>query len=307
MQRKLLHIRSDVAEAIASGQAVVALESTIISHGMPYPQNLETALSVEAAVREEGALPATIALLDGQLKVGLNEAELEQLARLGSQAVKVSRRDLALTLQNRATGATTVAATMIIADMAGIRVFATGGIGGVHRGAAQTMDISADLQELANSRVVVVCAGAKAILDLGLTVEYLETQGVPVIGYQTDELPAFYSRHSGIQLNTCLDNVEAIAETAQLHWKLGLKGGLVVANPLPESDEVPAELITPVVEKAIAEAAAEGVAGKDLTPFLLSRIEALTNGASLKANIRLIHRNARLAAQIALAYSQQKK
>ncbi len=302
MPLELLSIRRDVRQAIAHKQPVVALESTIISHGMPFPNNLKTALSVEAVVRSRGALPATIAVLDGKLRVGLTEEEIGLLAKLGPEAAKVSRRDLAFVLQQHKPGATTVAASMIGAARAGIRFFATGGIGGVHKGAAQHMDISADLQELARTPVAVICAGAKAILDLELTLEYLETYGVPVIGYQTDELPAFYSRQSGLPLDIRLDTVTEVAKVAQLHWASGLDSGLIIANPIAEADEVPAAEIAPIIEMAIEEAAKKGIKGKALTPFLLAKIESLTDGRSLKANISLVHQNTRLAADLAVAY-----
>jgi pseudouridine-5'-phosphate glycosidase len=295
----LLDLHPDVADALRHGQPVVALESTIISHGMPWPQNAETAFLVEAAVREHGAVPATIAVIDGRLKAGLTREQIESLARQGLAVPKASRRDLPLLIAQRATGATTVAATMIIAAMAGIRVFATGGIGGVHRGAETSFDISADLQELARTSVAVVCAGAKAILDLPLTLEYLETHGVPVLGYGTRELPAFYSRHSGLQLQHRLDTPAALAAVLQAKWRAGLEGGVVIANPIAAAHEIPQARIAAYIQQALAEAQAQGVAGAAVTPFLLARVSELTGGASLAANIQLVLANARLAAQVA--------
>jgi pseudouridine-5'-phosphate glycosidase len=290
-----------VAAALQNGQPVVALESTIISHGMPYPKNVETALRVEAAVRESGAVPATIAVIGGQLRAGLSEAEIEYLGKRGTAIAKVSRRDLPVLAARKADGATTVAATMIIAALAGIRVFATGGIGGVHRGAERTMDISADLQELARTDVAVVCAGAKSILDLRLTVEYLETMGVPVLGFQTDELPAFYTRTSGLPVDYRMESAGGIAEVLHAKWQLGLEGGVVIANPIPEAFAMPQEEMDRVIGQAIQEAEQQGVTGKALTPFLLSRIEQLTSGHSLEANIELVLNNARLAGAVSQA------
>lgn len=293
-----LQLSPTIAEALQQDQPVVALESTIISHGMPYPKNVETALRVEAVVREAGAVPATIAVIGGQLRAGLSEAEIEYLGKKGTAVAKVSRRDLPVLLARGEDGATTVAATMIIADLAGIRVFATGGIGGVHRGAERTMDISADLQELARTNVAVVCAGAKSILDLPLTLEYLETMGVPVLGFQTDELPAFYTRTSGLPVDYRMETAAEIARVLRAKWQLGLDGGAVIANPIPEAFAMPQEAMDWVIEQAIAEAGQQGIAGKDLTPFLLSRIEQLTQGGSLEANIELVLNNARLAAAV---------
>lgn len=293
-----LQLSPTIAEALQQDQPVVALESTIISHGMPYPKNVETALRVEAAVRESGAVPATIAVIGGQLRAGLSEAEIEYLGKKGTAVAKVSRRDLPVLLARGKDGATTVAATMIIAALAGIRVFATGGIGGVHRGAERTMDISADLQELARTNVAVVCAGAKSILDLPLTLEYLETMGVPVLGFQTDELPAFYTRTSGLPVDYRMETAAEIARVLRAKWQLGLDGGAVIANPIPEAFAMPQEAMDWVIEQAIAEAGQQGIAGKDLTPFLLSRIEQLTQGGSLEANIELVLNNARLAAAV---------
>lgn len=296
-----LDLHPEVAHALQCGMPVVALESTIISHGMPYPQNVQTALRVEAAVREAGAVPATVAVLGGRMKAGLSAAEIEALGRAGSGVAKLSRRDLPFALAAGENGATTVAATMIIAAAAGIAVFATGGIGGVHRGAERSFDISADLQELARTPVAVVCAGAKAILDLGLTLEYLETHGVPVIGYGTDELPAFYSRSSGLRLGRRLDTPEAVARVLHAQWAAGLGGGAVVAQPIAPEHEIPRERIAGYIEQALAEAAQQGVHGPASTPFLLARVSELTGGASLVANIELVLANARLAAQVAAA------
>ena len=298
----LLDLHPDVAAALAAGQPVVALESTIISHGMPWPHNAQTALAVEAEVRAHGAVPATIAVLDGRLKAGLTHAQIEQLGRLGPQASKASRRDLPVLVAQGRTGATTVAATMIIAALAGIRVFATGGIGGVHRGAESSFDISADLQELSRTAVAVVCAGVKSILDLGLTLEYLETHGVPVIGHGTDCLPAFFTRESDFNVDVRLDSPAQIAAVMRAQWHLGLGGGLVVANPIAAEFAMPRHTIDDAIEGALAEAAARGINGKAATPFLLQRLNELTGGQSLAANIALVKGNARLAAGVAAAY-----
>jgi pseudouridine-5'-phosphate glycosidase len=279
---------------------IVALESTVISHGLPYPENLATARALEETVRQNGANPATIALLNGKIKVGLNEADLELLAT-SHDVAKVSRRDLPVILARRGLGATTVAATMIAANLAGIKVFATGGIGGVHRGATQTFDISADLTELAHTPVIVVCAGAKAILDLELTMEYLETLGVPVIGYGTDELPAFYTAHSGIKLVTSADTPEEIAEIARIKWALGLGGGIVVTVPPPPNEIVADSEINRAVEKALKAAEREGIKGKEVTPYLLAAVRRETEDKSLDLNINLLKNNAAIAARIAAA------
>jgi pseudouridine-5'-phosphate glycosidase len=299
--KQRLRILPEVAEALAAGRPVVALESTIITHGMPAPRNLETARAVEDEVRAAGALPATIALLDGRIRVGLTDGELARLAG-ETDVAKVSRADLPAVLAAGATGSTTVAATMICAALAGIRVFATGGIGGVHRGAETSFDVSADLQELSRSEVAVVCAGAKAILDLPKTLEVLETFGVPVIGYRCDELPAFYSRTSGLAVPLRRDSAAEIAQLMAAKWGLHLGGGLVVANPIPAEAEIPAAAIAGHIETALGEAAARGIQGKAVTPFLLARLEALTGGASLTANVALVRNNARLAAEVAVAY-----
>ncbi|MEK8051780.1 pseudouridine-5'-phosphate glycosidase [Ideonella sp. DXS22W] len=299
----LLDIHPEVAEALAAGRPVVALESTIISHGMPWPENAQTALAVEAEVRAHGAVPATIAVIDGRLKAGLSTDQIERLGQAGHATTKASRRDLPLLVARRGTGATTVAATMIVAALAGIRLFATGGIGGVHRGAETSMDISADLQELARTPVAVVCAGIKSILDLGLTLEYLETHGVPVIGYGTDRLPAFYSRDSAHGVDARLDTPADVAAVMQAQWALGYPGGLVVAHPVPAEHAMPREAIDAAITQALAEAQAQGVAGKAATPFLLQRVSELTGGQSLASNIALIKANARLAAQVAVAHA----
>ena len=278
---------------------MVALESTIISHGMPYPHNVEMALSVEALVRAEGAVPATIAISDGRVRVGLNEAELNRLA--SADALKVSRRDLPYVLATGTLGATTVAATMICASLAGIRVFATGGVGGVHRGGEDSLDISADLQELARTSVAVVCAGVKSILDIGRTLEVLETLGVPVIGYGSDAFPAFYTRDSGFGVDYRLDTPEAVAQLLKLKWDLGLEGGVLLANPVPAADEMSERDVTTAIGRALAELDDEGVGGKAVTPYLLSRIVELTQGESLRTNIALVKNNAHVAAQLALA------
>jgi pseudouridylate synthase len=292
----------EVIAARANGTPIVALESTIITHGMPYPQNVETARLVEATVRDAGGVPATIAMMAGRIHIGLDPVELEHLAN-ATDVMKLSRADLAVSLAMGATGATTVAATMICAHLAGIRVFATGGIGGVHRGAETTFDISADLLELALTPVTVVCAGAKAILDIPKTLEVLETHGVPVIAYGQDEIPAFWSRSSGLPAPLRMDNATDIARAAIMRATLGLPGGQLVANPIPATDEIPRDVITPYIETALAEAQARGIHAKAVTPFLLQRIFALTEGRSLTANIALVRNNARLAAQIATAFA----
>ena len=297
-----LDIHPEVAHALANNKPVVALESTIISHGMPYPQNVATALEVEAEVRKHGAVPATIAIINGRLKAGLTPAEIEVLGTAGRSVTKVSRRDIPFIVAAGATGATTVASTMVIAAMAGIRVFATGGIGGVHRGAEQSFDVSADLQELAQTPVAVVCAGAKSILDLRLTLEYLETHGVPVVGYQTPWLPAFFTRESAFKVDYQLDTPQAIAEVMHAKWAMGLHGGMVVANPIPEAFAMPRAAIDAAVEQALQEAQAQGIGGKESTPFLLARVCELTGGDSLAANIQLVLNNARLASAVAQAY-----
>ena len=299
-----LIIKADVKKALAEGQAVVALESTIISHGLPYPENLATAREIEQKVRDEGAIPATIAIIDGEVHIGLDDAKLDILANGQSPVTKVSRRDIASVIAAKAHGATTVAATMIFAEMAGIAVFATGGIGGVHRGAEIDFDISADLPELARTNLCVVSAGPKAILDLQLTMEYLETAGVPVIGYRTDDLPAFWSAHSGIILADRADSPERLASIMNIKWQAGLSGGLMIANPVPEADEIPADDLAKVIEDALQAAKDNGISGKAVTPFLLSFIKENTKGASLVTNQALVFNNAKLAAQIACAYAK---
>lgn len=299
MKKEYIDIKPEVLEALNNGEAVVALESTIISHGMTYPENIETALNVEKIIRSEGATPATIAILNGRIKVGLNEEELEYLAK-SKNVVKTSRRDLPFVISQKLDGGTTVAATMIIASLVGIKVFATGGIGGVHRNAYQTFDISADLQELASTNVAVVCAGPKSILDIGLTLEYLETHGVPVIGFKTDELPAFYSRKSGFKVDYRVNTVEELAKAIKTKWDLGLDGGLVISNPIPKEYEIDYEVINEAIEEAVKEAEAIGVKGKEITPFLLSKIKDITKGKSLKANIQLVYNNVKVASQLAI-------
>ncbi len=299
---KYLDIHPQVAAAIAEGKPVVALESTIISHGMPYPQNVETALAVEKIIRENGAVPATIAIIGGRLKAGLTPEEIEYFGKKGTQIHKASRRDLAVLCARGEDGATTVTTTMIIAHMAGIRVFATGGIGGVHRGAETTMDISADLEELGQTPVMVVCAGAKSILDLGLTLEYLETKGVPVIGYGTDELPAFYTRQSGFGVDYRIDTPQELAAAFKASQDMGLKSGMLVTNPIPEAFAMPKEIIDKAIDQAISECNANGIHGKQTTPFLLARVAELTGGDSLASNIKLVFNNAKVAAQTAAEY-----
>ena len=294
-----LDISPEVAAALAEGKPVVALESTIISHGMPYPKNVETALRVEQTIRDNGAVPATIAVIGGRLKAGLSRGEIEHLGKAGRAVAKASRRDLPALVARGADGATTVTTTMIIAHMAGILIFATGGIGGVHRGAETTMDISADLEELAQTPVMVVCAGAKSILDLGLTLEYLETKGVPVIGYGTDELPAFYTRKSGFSVDYRADSPEELAAMFRAQLALGYRGGMLVTNPIPEQYAMDKEVIDAAIAQALRECEEKGVHGKETTPFLLARVVELTGGESLESNIRLVLNNAALAARTA--------
>ena len=299
MLNKYLDVKPEVAEALAAGKPVVALESTIISHGMPYPQNVETALAVEKIIRDNGAVPATIAVIGGRLKAGLTPEEIEYFGKKGQAIAKASRRDLAVLCARGEDGATTVTTTMIIAHMAGIKIFATGGIGGVHRGAETTMDISADLEELAQTPVMVVCAGAKSILDLGLTLEYLETHGVPVIGYGTKELPAFYTRKSGFGVDYELDTPAELAKAFFVKQDMGLGGGMLVTNPIPEEYSMDHEVINKAIDEAVAEANRLGIHGKETTPFLLAKIKDLTGGDSLASNIQLVYNNARLAAETA--------
>ena len=298
-----LAVSKEVQQALNEGRPVVALESTIISHGMPYPQNVETALAVEQIIRDSGAVPATVGIIGGKLTAGLSKEEIDYLGKTGTKIPKVSRRDLPVILSRKMDGATTVATTMIGAHKAGISVFATGGIGGVHRGAETTMDISADLEELAMTPVLVVCAGAKAILDLGLTLEYLETKGVPVIGYQTMELPAFYSRHSGFQVDYKLDTPKECADAFRALRTIG-NGGMLVTNPIPEQYAMDDTAIRAAIDQALGECAERGIRGKETTPFLLARVSELTGGDSLASNIQLVYNNARLAAKIAVELSR---
>ncbi len=301
---KYLDVSPEVAEAVKAGKPVVTLESTIISHGMPYPQNVETALKVEEIIRQNGAVPATIAIIGGRLKAGLSHEEIEYLGKEGVKVNKASRRDLAVLVARGADGATTVTTTMIIAHMAGIRIFATGGIGGVHRGAETTMDISADLEELAHTPVMVVCAGAKSILDLGLTLEYLETHGVPVIGYGTEELPAFYTRSSGFGVDYRIDAPDELAKAFHVQQELGLGGGMLVTNPIPQEYSMDPAVINKAIDDAVEAAKAQGIHGKETTPFLLARIKDITGGDSLDSNIQLVFNNARLAAKTAVELSK---
>ena len=299
-----LDLSPAVAAALAAGKPVVALESTIISHGMPYPQNVETALAVEAIIRENGATPATIAVIGGRLKAGCTEAEIEYLGKQGTAITKASRRDLAMLAARGMDGATTVTTTMMIAHMAGIKIFATGGIGGVHRGAETTMDISADLEELAQTPVMVVCAGAKSILDLGLTLEYLETKGVPVLGYGTDELPAFYTRRSGFKVDYRVDSPAELAAVFRASRTLGLRGGMLVTNPIPEQYSMDPAVINAAIDEALAQCRARGIHGKETTPFLLAKVKELTGGDSLASNIQLVFNNARLASRTAACLTE---
>ena len=302
--KEYLELSLAVKAALAAGKPVVALESTIISHGMPYPQNVETAIRVEEAVRDSGATPATIAILGGKLKAGLTHEEIEYLGKKGQAVTKASRRDLPVLVARGADGATTVATTMIIAHLTGIRVFATGGVGGVHRGAETTMDISADLEELGRTPVMVVCAGAKAILDLGLTLEYLETKGVPVIGYGTEELPAFYTRTSGFKVDYRIDTPEELAAAFRAQQEMGLGGGMLVTNPIPEEFSMDPAKINAAIDQAIADSRRLGIHGKETTPYLLARVKELTGGESLASNIQLVINNARLAARVARALAE---
>mgnify|MGYP003302977563 FL=1 len=301
---KWMDISEEIQNSIKENGPVVALESTIISHGMPFPQNLETALEVESIIRKEGAIPATIAVVEGRIKIGLSNLELEQFAQ-GTKTVKVSSRDLPLALSQKQDGGTTVAATMICARMAGISVFVTGGIGGVHRGSEKTMDISGDLMELARTNVAVVCAGIKSILDIPRTLEYLETQGVPVIGYRTDEFPAFYTTTSGYSVQSRINTAEEIARCMKVKWELGLEGGMVIANPVLREDAMDEEVIEEAITKSLKEASEKGIDGKAVTPFLLERISQLTDGESLKTNIALVCNNALVGAKIASAYGNE--
>ncbi|NLB21292.1 MAG: pseudouridine-5'-phosphate glycosidase, partial [Clostridium sp.] len=298
---RYLVLSKEVEKALAEGKPVVALESTIISHGMPYPKNVETALRCEEIIRENGAVPATIGIIKGKLIAGLTNEEIDYMGKT-SGILKVSRRDFPYVVAEELDGATTVASTMIIAEMAGIKVFATGGIGGVHRGGEETMDISADLEELSQTNVAVVCAGAKSILDIGLTLEYLETKGVPVYGYQTNELPAFYTRKSGFSVDYEIKDAAEMARVLSTKWNLGLKGGALIVNPIPEEYSMDEKLITDVINSAIKEAKENGIKGKETTPFLLSKVKDITKGDSLEANIQLAYHNALVAAQVAGEY-----
>ena len=302
--KKYLEISPEVQKALDEGRPVVALESTIISPGMPYPQNVETALNVEKIIRDNGAVPATTAIIGGKLRVGLSKDEIDYIGKKGLKVTKASRRDIPVLVARGEDGATTVAATMILANLAGVSVFATGGIGGVHRGAETTMDISADLEELASTPVMVICAGAKSILDLGLTLEYLETHGVSVLGYQTEELPAFFTRKSGFKVDYRMDTPKELAAAFKAKNDLGLRGGMVVANPIPEEYAMDADYISKSIAEAIDEANAKGIKGKDTTPFLLDKLEKITGGSSLKANIQLVYNNAKVATQIACELSR---
>ncbi|HBJ2611304.1 pseudouridine-5-phosphate glycosidase [Clostridium botulinum] len=307
MLEKYLEISKEVSEALKENKPVVALESTIISHGMPYPKNAETALNVEKIIRDKGAIPATIAILNGKLKVGLTKDEIEYLGKKGKEVAKTSRRDIPFILAKKLDGATTVASTMIVANLAGIKVFGTGGIGGVHRGAQESFDISADLQELANTNVAVVCAGAKSILDIGLTLEYLETQGVPVVGFGTEELPAFYTRKSGFKVDYKVDTAKELAEALKAKWDLGLKGGMVVGNPIPEEYQMDYDTITKAINDAVKEAEEKGIKGKESTPFLLAKVKDITKGKSLEANIQLVYNNVAVASDLAIELSKLNK
>ncbi len=300
-----LHISDEVKNALYSNLPIVALESTIISHGMPYPENVETALRAEEIIREEGCVPATIAIINGVLKVGLDKEEIDYLGRQGKKVMKVSRRDIPYLISKKLDGATTVSATMIIANLANIKVFATGGIGGVHRNAEKSFDISADLEELSKTRVAVVCAGAKSILDLNKTMEYLETKGVGVIGYQTDYLPAFYTQSSDIKVSHRLDSPEEIAAFLYAKWKLNLDGGVVIANPIPKEFSISEDIINQAINEAIKKMEEKNIVGKDATPFLLEEIVKITNGESLKSNKELVFNNCKLASMIAKAYVEQ--
>lgn len=305
MLKNYLEISEEVSKALSEGKPVVALESTIISHGMPYPKNVETALNVEKIIRENGAVPATTAVLNGKIKVGLSTEEVEYLGK-AKNVIKMSRRDMPFIVANKLDGATTVAATMIIAQLAGIKVFATGGIGGVHRGAQETFDISADLDELGKTNVAVVCAGAKSILDIGLTLEYLETKGVPVFGFKTEELPAFFTTKSGFKVDYRVDSELDLAKALKAKWDLGLQGGVVVANPIPNEYAMDFDKINNAINDAVKEAEEKGIKGKESTPFLLGKVKEITEGQSLEANIQLVYNNAKLGAKLAAELSNLK-
>ena len=304
--KDFLVVSNEVKEALEQNKPVVALESTIISHGMPYPQNVETALKVEQIIRDNGAIPATIAIINGQMRAGLSAGEIDYLGKKGREVAKVSRRDLPVIIAEKKDGATTVTTTMMIAHLAGIDVFATGGIGGVHRGAETTMDISADLEELAQTPVMVICAGAKSILDLGLTLEYLETKGVPVLGYQTEELPAFYTRKSGFSVDYRVDSPAELAEIFTTQQQIGMNSGLLVTNPIPEQYAMDKDTIDAAIEKALAEAEANGIHGKESTPFLLGKVAEITGNNSLESNIQLVFNNVALGAKVAAEVCNRK-
>ena len=299
--KEYLAVSNEVQEALANGKPVVALESTIISHGMPYPKNVETALQVERIIRDHGAVPATIAIIGGKMTVGCTPEQIEYLGKRGLDVPKASRRDLPVLLARKEDGATTVTTTMIAASLAGIKVFATGGIGGVHRGAETTMDISADLEELAQTPVLVICAGCKSILDIGLTLEYLETKGVPVLGYQTEEMPAFYTTHSGFKVDYRVDSPADAAAILRVKVDCGLKGGMILANPIPPQYAMDLDYINANIDAALKECDEKGIKGKAITPFLLDKIQKLTGGASLEANIQLVYNNVALGAEVAKA------
>ncbi|WP_281179273.1 pseudouridine-5'-phosphate glycosidase [Vulcanibacillus modesticaldus] len=298
-----IELSQEVKDALEAKKPVVALESTIITHGMPYPENVKTALEVEKIIRDNGAVPATIAIMNGVIKVGLTEKEIRDLASQ-KHVIKTSRRDLPIILAKKLYGATTVAGTMLIANMVGIRIFVTGGIGGVHRGATETMDISADLMELARTNVAVVCAGAKSILDIGLTLEYLETHGVLVLGYQTDKFPAFYTRSSGFDVDYRVDSLEEMAKIMEFKWKMDLQGGIVIANPIPRQYALNDEFINGSIEAALMEAKENGITGKAVTPFLLDKLKQITEGKSLSANIELVKNNAQVGSKLAVEYAK---
>ncbi|AUM66669.1 pseudouridine-5-phosphate glycosidase [Brevibacillus laterosporus] len=304
--KNYLTFTEEVAHALENKLPIVALETTIISHGMPYPQNMEMAKKVEQIIRDNGAVPATIGIMDGKIKIGLTDQELEEFAT-NKSVEKVSRRDFPYILASGKIGATTVAGTMIAAELAGIEMFATGGIGGVHREGEVTWDVSADLTELANTSVAVVCAGCKSILDIGRTLEYLETQGVPVVGYKTDEFPSFYSRKSGYGVDFKLDTPDTVASVMDTKWKLGMQGGMVISNPVPEESALPYDQIEAAIQQALAEAKENNIAGKKVTPFLLSKVKELTAGKSLETNIALVYHNAEVAAKIAVEYKKKQK
>ncbi len=298
MLKKYVEYSDEVKKAMEEGKAIVALESTIISHGMPYPQNIETAKACEEIIREKGAVPATTAIIGGKIKIGLSDEELEFMAT-SKDIIKASRRDFAYIVSRGLNGATTVASTIIASRLAGIKIFVTGGLGGVHRHAETTFDISRDLEELASNDIMIVCAGCKSILDIGLTLEYLETKGVPVFGYQTDSMPAFFTRKSEFKVDYNINNPKEAAEAAKTQWDLGLTGGILLTNPIPEKDSMDEEKINKAIEEALKEAEEKGIHGKETTPFLLSKVLEVTEGKSLEANIALVKNNAKLGAEVA--------